>query len=62
LAKPEVVVDHEYEDRKVEFSAVKRGEVRGSVWWEGEEGHGEEGKERGDVNVRTSLAPVSLRL
>lgn len=39
---------------------MERGQVKGSVWWEGE--HGEEGRERGFVDVKTSLAPVALRL
>jgi hypothetical protein len=60
LAQPKVIVGNEYEDRKVEYEAVERGSVKGSVWWEGE--HGEEGKERGEVDVRTSLVPVTLTL
>jgi len=60
LAKPEVIVDEEHEGRNVTIKRVRRGEVRGSVYWESEDG--EEGKERGDVVVTTSLAPVSLKL
>ena len=60
LAKPEVFVDNEYDNRKVEYEMVESGEVKGSVWWEGE--HGEAGKDRGNVSVTTSLAPVVLRL
>lgn len=60
LAKPEVFLDNVYDDRKVEYTPVERGQVKGSVWWEGE--HGEEGRERGFVDVKTSLAPVALRL
>ena len=60
LARPTVIVDNEYDDRKVEYTRVDRGEVKGSVWWESD--HGEEGKDRGNVNVTTTLAPVVLRL
>jgi hypothetical protein len=60
LAKPTVIVDEEHEGRNVTIKRVRRCEVRGSVYWESEDG--EEGKERGDVVVTTSLAPVSLKL
>ena len=60
LAKPEVLVENEDEGRKVEIERVGRGGVKGSVWWEGDDG--DESKERGDVEVKTSLAPVTLRL
>jgi len=59
LAKPKVIVDNEYDDRKVEYTVGDGGEVKGSVWWESD---GEEGKDRGNVSVTTSLAPVVLRL
>jgi hypothetical protein len=59
LAKPEVIVD-EHEGRKVTIKRVRQGEVKGSVYWE--TGNDEEGEERGNVIVTTSLAPVALKL
>ena len=69
LLRPDVFVDVDVEDpsgknreRVVDIERIGRGDLIGSVRWGKEEEPEAEGIKRGAVNIKTTIAPVRLRL